>query len=91
MRFFVLSYVGNRYNDGYRLLWIERLPVMVSPLFFTAPMFAQALEAFLAPVQPCETSSAVLSFTGHPKVTVLSAPAAVPNPTALPPFFTCNT
>ena len=62
---------------------------MVSPVFLTAPIFPQAEAALFAPVPPCETSSARLSLTGQPKVTVLSAPAAVPKPTALPPFLTC--
>ncbi len=64
---------------------------MVSPDFFTAPMFPQAEAALLAPVPPCDTSSGLFSLTGQPKVTVSSAPAAVPKPTARPPFLMCMT
>ena len=82
-------YVGCKYKDGYRLPWMYRFPVIVSPVFLTAPRLAQALEALLAPVPPCDTSNLVFYFTGQPKVTVLSAPAATPKPSAFPPFFTC--
>jgi len=47
------------------------------------------MDALPAPVPPCETSSFVFNLSGQPKVTVLSAPAATPKPTAFPPFFTC--
>ena len=43
---------------------------MVSPDFFTAPMFPQAEAALFAPVPPCDTSKGLFSFTGQPKVTV---------------------
>ena len=38
-------YVGCKYKDGYRLPWMYRFPVIVSPVFLTAPRLLQALEA----------------------------------------------
>ena len=75
--------------DGYSDVEIFRLPDMVSPLFFTAPIALHAPFAVFAPVPPCATSSGLESTYGQVKVTVSSAPAAVPKPNALPPFFTC--
>ena len=68
---------------------MDRLPVMVSPVFLTAPRAAHALAGVEAPVPPCVTSRGVVSLIGQPKLTVWSSPAAMPKPTAFPPFLMC--
>ena len=81
--------MGSRYSDGYSEVDMLRLPDMVSPLFFTAPMALHAPLAVFAPVPPCATANGFDRISGQPKDAVPSAPAAMPKPSALPPFFTC--
>ena len=52
---------------------------MVSPLFFTAPIFAQALAPLFAPVPPCVTSNGSVSFIGQPNSTAPGVSATLPN------------
>ncbi|MBO5536674.1 MAG: hypothetical protein J6B53_14935 [Clostridia bacterium] len=54
--------------DGYKYPWMDRLPVMVSPGFFTPPRAAIAPAAVDAPVPPFSISSGSDSFSGHPNV-----------------------
>lgn len=66
-----------------------RLPDMVSPLFSPRRWRCTHRWQYSHLFRPCATASGFDRISGQPKDAVPSAPAAMPKPSALPPFFTC--
>lgn len=75
--------------DGYSEVDTVILPVIVPPVVANAPILLLAVAAVDAPVPPCTIPSGSESTIGQPNDTVSSSPAAIPKPTAFPPFLMC--